>query len=451
MHGLRRAAAAAALPLIAAGAIGARAFDAATSQRLAAAALDGRSFEYVQELTDRIGARLTGSDAYQRATEWAVGRFRNAGVSGVKLESFAMPRAWSRGGEAVAHIVSPVEQRLAVAALGWTPPTDGEVEGDITVVSDRSPSAEQVAGRIVLVAGDVSPAVEARLESAGALALLFADPDRNNQLTARVRRFGGDISPLPAASIARDDAAAIRRLAASGAVRVRLTLPAGMSNGPALVNNVIAEIPGRDRSDEWILVGAHLDSWDAATGAQDNATGVAMVLDAARAIAALGHAPRRTIRFALWGGEEQGLLGSAAYVRAHEAELDRAVAVLNADGGTGRILGWTAPGREDVEVHVRDLARSLLAGLNASAVDHSMQYAFDSDGGPFLRQGVPVLDLNVDDRDYDEIHHKATDAIDRVDRRNLAIGTAAVAVTAYAIADAPSRLFHRGPRRELEP
>jgi carboxypeptidase Q len=122
--------------------------------------------------------------------------------------------------------------------------------------------------------------------------------------------------------------------------------------------------------------------------------------------------------------------------------------VLNADGGTGRILGWTTPGREDVEAHVRELARSLLTGLDASAVDHSMQYAFDSDGGPFLRQGVPVLDLNVDDGAYDEIHHKATDTIDRVDRKNLAVGAATVAVTAYAIADAPSRMFHRGPRRD---
>jgi Zn-dependent M28 family amino/carboxypeptidase len=219
-----------------------------------------------------------------------------------------------------------------------------------------------------------------------------------------------------------------------------------ISDGPVAVDNVVAELRGREHPDEWLLVGAHLDSWDFATGAQDNAAGVAMVLDAARAIAELGRPPRRSIRFALWAGEEQGLLGSSAYVRAHVADLDRAVAVLNVDGGTGRILGWTTPAREDVESEVRELARALLKELNATAVDHATTYVFDSDGGPFLRQGVPVLDLNVDDSRYEEIHHKATDTIERVDVHNLAVGAATVAVTAYAIADAPERLAARGRR-----
>jgi Zn-dependent M28 family amino/carboxypeptidase len=239
----------------------------------------------------------------------------------------------------------------------------------------------------------------------------------------------------------------IRDLLRRGPVRISLVYRNRISDGPVTLPNVIAEIAGRDRTDEFIVVGAHLDSWDFATGAQDNATGVAMVLEAARAIAALGRAPRRTIRFALWGAEEQGLVGSAAYVRAHEAELDRLVAVLNADGGTGRIIGWTTPGRDEVMNGVRELSRALLADLHADTVDKSMQYAFDSDAGPFIRQGIPALDMNVDDAPYEEIHHKATDTIDRVNERNLAAGAAMVAVTAYAIADAPERIAARGPRR----
>ena len=100
------------------------------------------------------------------------------------------------------------------------------------------------------------------------------------------------------------------------------------------MNNVIAEIPGRERPGEWIIIGAHLDSWDYGTGAQDNGSGCAQVLEAARAIASMG-APRRSIRFALWGGEEEGLLGSAAYVRAHKSELEKCVAALNTDNGAG--------------------------------------------------------------------------------------------------------------------
>jgi Zn-dependent M28 family amino/carboxypeptidase len=262
-----------------------------------------------------------------------------------------------------------------------------------------------------------------------------------------MRRFGGAIAPLPAAMIGHDDAATMRRLAGEGAVRVAIDWRNRISDGQVAVNSIVAELRGRERPDQWVLVGAHLDSWDFATGAQDNATGVAMVLEAARAIAALGRPPRRSIRFALWGGEEQGLLGSTAYVRTHADELDRATAVLNVDAGTGRILGWTTPGREDVQAEVRELARALLKDLDAAAVDHSTVYAFDSDGGPFLREGVPVLDLNADDSRYEEIHHKATDTLERVDGNNLAVGAAAVAVTAYAIADAPARLAPRGPRR----
>jgi Zn-dependent M28 family amino/carboxypeptidase len=160
--------------------------------------------------------------------------------------------------------------------------------------------------------------------------------------------------------------------------------------------NVAAEITGRERPDEFGRRRRASRSWISRL-VQDNATGVAMVLEAARSIAALGRAPRRSIRFALWGAEEQGLLGSSAYVRQHEYELEQCVAVLNVDGGTGHIIGWTTPGRDDVMAAVRTFSRALLSELRTDAVDKSMEYAFDSDGGPFIRQGIPALDMNVDD------------------------------------------------------
>src|SRR5204862_7410889 len=141
---------------------------------------------------------------------------------------------------------------------------------------------------------------------------------------------------LPAAQIGRDDATAIRELLRRGPVRIAIELRNRVTPGPITVRNVIAELRGRESADEWVIVGAHLDSWDFGAGAQDNATGVAMVVEAARAIAAWTDRPRRSIRFALWGGEEQGQLGSGAYVSAHEAELDGCIANLNADAGTGR-------------------------------------------------------------------------------------------------------------------
>jgi hypothetical protein len=420
-------------------------YDAAAARQLADAARRGRALEYATELTTAVGPRLSGSAAYERAATWAAAQLTAAGIAPVAREPFTIPRSWSRATRATARMVSPIQEPIVLESLGWAPSTpDGGIEAE--VIDGRGGAASLrsgVRGRVVLADANMPLDDDRRLQAAGAAALLFADSDPDNRLAARVRVFGGDLAPLPSALIARGDAASIRRLLKDGPVRIAFSYRNQISAGPISVSNIIGEIKGRERADEFVIVGAHLDSWDLGPGAQDNATGVAMVLEAARAIAARGQRPRRSIRFALWGGEEEGLLGSGAYASAHESELDRCVAVLNTDGGTGRIIGWTTPGREDVMTAVRSLALALLGGLQTTAVDRSMQYAFDSDGGPFVSRGVPVLDLNVDDANYEDIHHKSTDTIDRVDARNLAIGAATVAVTAFAIADSPTRLAPR--------
>jgi carboxypeptidase Q len=192
-------------------------------------------------------------------------------------------------------------------------------------------------------------------------------------------------------------------------------------------------------------VGAHLDSWDFGTGAQDNGSGCAMVMEAARAISAMGEAPRRSVRFALWGGEEQGLLGSAAYVRAHLPELQKCFAALNTDNGAGHPKGWKVQGRADVGDAMKEISSALLAGLSGGGL--SQEITFDTDHGHFLLEGVPAFDLWVDMTHYGEVHHKSSDTIDKVDAHDLAAGAAVVAVTAYALAEradpiAP-RLDHR--------
>lgn len=427
--------------------VAAQRFDTLTARRLADTALRGRSLEYAEELTATIGARLTGTSSYERAAQWAERQFGAAGVPATTLEPFTIPRGWERATRAAARIVAPVQRALTLESLGWAPSTpDAGIEGEVIGSAGLTLAPHRARRRVVLMTGSVPRDFDRTMKDAGALALLFPDTDRENRLAARVRAFGGDLAALPSAGIARDDAELLRRLLDRGPVRIAFAFRNAITSGPVAVSNVIAEIKGRDRPDEFIVVGAHLDSWDFATGAQDNATGVAMVLEAARAIAALGRPPRRSIRFALWGGEEQGLLGSAAYATAHEHELDWCVAVLNTDGGTGRIIGWTTPGRDDVMARVGELSRALLADLQTTAVDRSMRYAFDSDAGPFIRLGVPGLDLNVDDSAYEGIHHKTTDTMERVNPRNLAVGAATVAVTVYALADAPDRLVPRGPR-----
>src|SRR5262245_5507963 len=417
---------------------------------------DGRSMDYVRGLT-AIGPRLAGSANYERAAQWAASQLRAGGVDSVGFEPFTIPDGWERE-RASARIVTPLARPLPIAALGWTPSTpEGGVEGDVVALDpspDRVSADAALAGRIVLLpasdaAGDPATQTTRRrdldtaLRAAGVHAVLSPDPDRDGPLTARDRTFGATLGALPAAQIERDDADRIRELLARGPVRVFVELRNRVTPGPVAVPNVVGELRGRERPDEWVIVGAHLDSWDFAVGAQDNATGVAAVLDAARAIAALPVRPRRSIRFALWGGEEQGQLGSNAYVRAHATELDRCVASLNSDAGTGRLIGWTAPGRPDVVRAVRPLLAPLLAAIGGVSFDESMRYAFQSDGAAFIRAGIPSLDLNADDSRYEEIHHKATDTVPRVDARQLAASAAAVAATAYAIADAPERVVRR--------
>jgi len=430
-------------------------FDRRDGEALSRSILEGdRTFQVLRELTSTFGPRLAGSPAYEGAAQWAARQFRAAGLENVALEPFVIQRGWQRV-SASGRLVSPEALPLHIQSLGWMPSTpEGGMEAEVATVADLAPeriaSQASLKGRIALVgslgAGDAferatrQHRLDERLRAAGAIAMLSVEEEPGSALSARSLDDRADVGALPAAQVSRDEAQAIRRLLDRGPVRVAIDIRNRITPGPVTVHNVVAEIRGRDRPDEWVIVGAHLDSWDFATGAQDNGTGVAQVLASARAIMALGRSPRRSIRFALWGAEELGLVGSAAYVRAHAAEMARCTASLNTDGGTGRVLGWTAPGRADVASAMRPLASALLTDLGSAALDQSLRYAFQSDAGPFILAGVPSLDLNPDDAEYEQIHHKATDSLERVNARNLAVGAATVAVTAFAIADAPMPL-----------
>jgi Zn-dependent M28 family amino/carboxypeptidase len=223
----------------------------------------------------------------------------------------------------------------------------------------------------------------------------------------------------------------VRRLLEQGPVTIQYEAENKVS-GPTPVNNVVAEIRGSERPDEWILIGAHLDSWDFATGAQDNGTGAVSVIEVARAIAALGKPLRRSVRFALWGGEEQGILGSYAYTQAHLKEMDKCVAVLNTDNGAGHPKGWKVEGRKDLQEAMQPLSDTLLKDIGGGAL--SMETTYDTDHGPFMLMGIPALDLWVDMSHYGEIHHKSSDTFDKVDPVDFKAGEAIVAVTAYTIA-----------------
>jgi hypothetical protein len=400
------------------------------------------------DLADGIGGRLTGSPAYVRSTEWAAAKFRSYGIENVRLEPFTIPAGWQRG-TASAAMLSPLSRPLYVASLGWAPSTPpGGVQGAVVIVADVAPGAlksreAELRGKIVFLDtskiyaegyGKALPKLEAAwiaFHKDGVLAVIMPDREKSNVLNAHDGVWGAKLLPLPVAQLGMEDAKLIQRELERGPVTIQLTIE-NKTSGETTVNNVVAEIRGSERPDEWILIGAHLDSWDFGTGAQDNGTGATSVLEIGRALMALGKAPRRSVRLALWGGEEQGLLGSYAYTQAHQSELNECVAVLNTDNGAGHPKGWKVEGREDLRKAMQPWSDGLLKDLNGGEL--SLDTTYDTDHGPFVLQGIPALDLWVDMSHYMEIHHKSSDTLDKVDGLDFKAGEAIVAVTAYAIA-----------------
>ena len=399
------------------------------TDRLAASIYNGPSMTTLSELADGIGGRLTGSLAYVRSTEWAAAKFRSYGIQNVRLEPFTIAAGWQRG-TASATILAPLPRLLNVASLGWSPSTpSGGVQGAVVMFADVAPETlhsreSALRGKIVYLDtgkiyaegyGKAFPKVAAAMatfQKAGVLAVITPDRERNNVLNAHGMGWGAKLLLLPVAQIGMEDAKLIQRDLEHGSVTLQLTIE-NKTSGEMTVNNVVAEIRGRERPDEWILIGAHLDSWDFGTGAQDNGTGAVSVLEVGRALMALGEAPRRSIRLALWGGEEEGLLGSYSYTQTHKSELDKCVAVLNTDNGAGHPKGWKVENREDLKNAMQPWSDGLLKDLNGG--DLSLDTTYDTDHGPFMLQGIPALDLWVDMTHYMEVHHKSSDTFDKVD------------------------------------
>jgi carboxypeptidase Q len=422
----------------------------AVRQIIGDSVLNGKAYEYDGHLADMIGPRLTGSSNYMNAVEWAEQQFKASGLSNVHTEEWPMPATWEPKGPATGQIEKPVVHQLHIYSVGWSPSTPQQgVEGEVVYVPSLLPDAldaqkAQLAGKIALV--DSSSYGEKptlykvysgfdRLYSFSPEAVLVTGIANGGE-SVIAARLGGAISPVAAAQIGREDSQLIKRLLERGQVSVKFSIANTIRMG-VRIPNVIAEIPGSEIPNDVVIVGAHLDSWQPGTGAQDNGTGAASVLEAARAIKALNHAPRRTIRFILFGGEEQGLIGSSAYVRQHVADLPRIDAVLVTDSGSEPAKGWYLMGREDEKGAVTAL-NPLLAGLGGDGVTSDASFIFQTDHAAFDVLGVPSLVLWNGMDKYMTLHHKASDTFDSVVEKDLTQGAAVTAVTAYAIADSKS-------------
>jgi hypothetical protein len=421
--------------------------------------------ENLRRLTDEVGGRVTGSPAMERAVQWATSAFRASGVD-VHTENYQLPLTWTEG-DTHLELLGETKFPLRTVSLGWSPPTPtGGIEANIVDIAYGTPqdfaaAASQLKGAILLVHTDLGttwadlfneyfrpPEIIDRAIQAGAAAILWEGARDRLLLYRHTNTSDGQLEKIPQAIVAREDALRLSRtvLAYPGKIRAHFSMPNRI--GPPIdQQNIVAEIRGYEKPDESVILGAHLDSWDLGTGALDNGCNAALVIEAARALKATGLRPRRTIRFILFSGEEQGLLGSWAYVKTHRAELDKIRAVIIFDSGIGRVTGYSLGGRVDLAPAVREVLKPLDSW---DANRHTTDAQTGTDHFDFLLEGLPTLVANQVEANYLPNYHAASDTLDKVDIRELKLNTTIAALTAWGLADRPAPPGKRLSRSELE-
>src|SRR5882672_6034928 len=421
--------------------------------------------ENLRRLTDEIGGRVTGTPQMAKAIEWGVAAFRSAGID-VHTEKYTLPMTWSEGDTRL-ELLGPVKFPVRMKAEGWSPATPaGGIEASVIDVGygtedDLAKAGASMKGAILLVHSDIGstwadlfneylrpPMIIGRAVKEGATAILWIGAREKLLLYRHTNSLAGEIDKIPQAVLAREDGLRLARTVAAypGKVRVRLDMP-NKIGGPIEQQNVVGEIRGYEKPDEIVILGAHLDSWELGTGALDNGCNAALVIEAARDTKATGLLPRRTIRFVLFSGEEQGTIGSYEYVKAHRAELDKIRAMINFASGIGRVTGYSLGGRRDAEAGVREVLKPLESwGVN----NHTYDASFGSDNLDFLLEGVPTLDATMEEANYLPNYHAASDTLDKVDIRELKLHTVIAALTAWGIADRAEPLGKRLSRAELD-
>jgi hypothetical protein len=408
---------------------------------------DERAYDIVASLTTEVGPRLGGTDAEARARVWGEAKLKAMGFKNVRTETFDMP-VWTRGPESAA-IVWPFPQPLHLTALGNSVSTaQGGVEADvvrfpslialqqapmtglegkIVFVDEPMTRTQDGSGYGVAVAKRSGAANEASKRGAAAAIIRSVGTDSHRFPHTGNMNYAEGVTPIPAAALSNPDADlladAITR--AKRPVRLKLDLQTQRIE-KAQSGNVIGEIPGR--SDELIVIGGHLDSWDLGTGAVDDASGIAITAAAAKLVDELKGQPGRTIRVVMWGAEEVGIRGGRAYAEKHKEDLTRHVLAAESDFGAGRVWQLRTRFGAGREANAKDLAEA----LRPLGVGPGNNEAFGgADVGALRAAGVPVLDLVQDGSDYFDLHHTANDTLDKIDPEALKQNVAAWAVMLY--------------------
>lgn len=448
--------------------------DAVVQQVLALGLTKNHVMDHVRGLTEDIGPRLTGSHNLMRAEAWCRDRFAEWGLT-AKLERWGELAVGFDRGPATGRVLGSTPMPLVFTTPAWTPGVLGPVKGPL-VVQPQSPREVAKAGKSLQGAWVLAPSrprgrrgappdksevkLQESLRKAGIAGWIRRASDRGGELvhTSGRSQISWDDLPRDVEVVlqGKQHDALVERVQGGEPLEVEISIDNRFFRGPVPQHNVIADIPGTDKAGEYVIVGGHLDSWDGATGASDNATGVATTMEAARLLMAAGAKPRRTIRFMLWTGEEQGLLGSKAWVQAHTDDMAQISAVLVHDGGTNLLTGLHVTPEMMPQMHE---ALAPVLKLASDEFPFSLQESDGlrpggSDHTPFINAGVPGFFWDQDGRsDYDFVHHTQHDTLEHVIAEYEERSAIIVALAAYGLANLDEKLDRTNsspvPRRRL--
>jgi hypothetical protein len=417
-----------------------------------------------------VGHRLSGSPQLEKAIDWAVESLKKDGQENVGREKVMVPH-WVRGNES-ATMLEPRTTDLVMLGLGGSIATPPEgITAPVLVVKDKDEldqRADQAKGKIVLFNNVMPPynpetgsgygkAVHFRGKGAiyaaekGAVACLVRSVTAKSLRSPHTgaMRYEEGVAKIPAAAITVEDADLIARLQARGVpVVVNLKMNAKMLDD-AVSANVVAELRGREKPEEIVVIGGHIDSWDVGHGAHDDGAGCVMAMEAINVLRKLNFVPRRTVRVVLWTNEENGLAGGRAYAMDHEAELKNHVAAIESDSGGFKPDGYSVEcedkDRQNIAFQQIKEIGTLLSSIGPMEFNQGHSGA---DIGAMKPAGVMLLGHSVEGTTYFDYHHTHADTIDKVNPRELSENVAVLASVAYIIADMPER-FGMEPKSDL--
>jgi len=442
-----------------------------TADKLIAAAMaDQEGLRRLQYLCDRIGNRLSGTQSLERAIAWGAAEMKEAGLENVQTPPVKVPH-WVRGNES-ATMLAPVVKPLTMIGLGMSVRTPKEgVTADVVVADDfdqlTAMGHDKIAGKIVLMNPEwkgYGQTVQYRSSSAsraaqlGAVAVLVRSMTGRSLQTPHTGSLGyiDGMPKIPAAALSLEDTAMIARLVHTGTpVRVRLMMEA-QQLPDADSHNVMGEIRGREKPEEVVVLGGHIDSWDIGQGANDDGSGIMATFQAVALIKKLGLQPRRTIRIVFWVNEENGGAGGRAYREmVGPAAVKNHVAAIEMDGGAEKPVGFGFGGGGEERAGGRRRTAQPVPPASPAAVQRAVEIgkllasidggAISPGGGgsdisPLLSDGVPGFGVRTVAAHYNDWHHTDADSFDKIVPSEFQANVASLAVMSYVLADMPDRI-----------